>query len=45
LSKKSPELENRLKEVQSGTYDKEYKDMMKMGREELKKKYYARDSE
>jgi formate hydrogenlyase subunit 6/NADH:ubiquinone oxidoreductase subunit I len=45
LSKKSPELEKRLKEVKSGTYDKEYRDMMKMGRDELKKKYYARDSE
>ncbi len=45
LSKKSPELEKRLKEVKAGTYDKEYKEMMKMGRDELKKKYYARDSE
>jgi len=45
LSKKSPELETRLKEVKARAYNKEYKEMMKMGRDELKKKYYARDSE
>jgi len=45
LSKKSPELDQRLKEVKAGAFDKEYKQLMKMGRDELKKRYYARDSE
>jgi len=45
LSKKSPELETRLKEVKEKKYDKEYKGMLKMNRDELKKKYYARDTE
>jgi formate hydrogenlyase subunit 6/NADH:ubiquinone oxidoreductase subunit I len=45
LSKKSPELEKRLTEVKAGAYDKEYKQLMKAGRDELKKKYYARDTE
>jgi formate hydrogenlyase subunit 6/NADH:ubiquinone oxidoreductase subunit I len=45
LAKKSPELEKRLSEVKAKAYDKEYKEMMKMGRDELKKKYYARDTE
>ncbi len=45
LSKKSPELETRLKEVKEKKYDKEYKEMLKMNRDELKKKYYARDTE
>jgi Na+-translocating ferredoxin:NAD+ oxidoreductase RnfC subunit len=45
LAKKSPELEKRLNEVKARAYDREYKEMMKMGRDELKKKYYARDTE
>ena len=45
LSKKSPELEKRLKEVKGGKYDKDYKEMMSMKKDELKKKYYARDTE
>jgi formate hydrogenlyase subunit 6/NADH:ubiquinone oxidoreductase subunit I len=45
LSKKSPELDQRLKEVKAGAFDKEYQQLMKMGRDELKKRYYARDSE
>jgi len=45
LSKKSPELDQRLKEVKAGAFDKEFKQLMKMGRDELKKRYYARDSE
>lgn len=45
LAKKSPELEKRLAEVRAKAFDKEYKEMMKMGRDELKKKYYARDTE
>jgi Fe-S oxidoreductase len=45
LTKKSPELEKRLKEVASNAYDKEYNEMKNMSREELKKKYYERDME
>jgi heterodisulfide reductase subunit C len=45
LSKKSPELEKRLKEVKGGKFDKDYKEMMSMKKDELKKKYYARDTE
>jgi formate hydrogenlyase subunit 6/NADH:ubiquinone oxidoreductase subunit I len=45
LAKRSPELEKRLKEIKARAYDKEYKELMKMGRDELKKKYYARDTE
>lgn len=45
LAKNSPELEKRLKEIQAKAYDKEYKELMKMGRDELKKRYYARDTE
>jgi len=45
LSKESPELEARLKELKEKKYDKEYKELMKMDRDGLKKKYYARDTE
>lgn len=45
LSKKSPELEARLKEIKAKKFDKEYKQFMSMKQDELKKKYYARDSE
>jgi len=45
LAKKSPELELRLKEVADNVFDKEFKDMKNMSREELKKKYYERDME
>jgi formate hydrogenlyase subunit 6/NADH:ubiquinone oxidoreductase subunit I len=45
LAKRSPELEKRLKEIKARAYDREYKELMKMGRDELKKKYYARDTE
>ncbi len=45
LAKPSPELEKRLKEVKAKGYDKEYKELMKAGRDELKKRYYARDTE
>ncbi len=45
LSKKSPELEARLKEIKEKKYEKEYRELMKTSREELKKKYYARDTE
>ncbi len=45
LAKNSPELEKRLEEIRARAFDKEYKELMKMGRDELKKKYYARDTE
>ncbi|MGB8952381.1 MAG: 4Fe-4S dicluster domain-containing protein [Candidatus Aminicenantales bacterium] len=45
LSKKSSELEKRLKEVKSRKFDKEYKELMKMKKDVLKKRYYARDIE
>jgi ferredoxin len=45
LGKKSPELEKRLKEVKERKYDKEYKEILSLKRDELKKKYYARDTE
>lgn len=45
LVKKSEHLEKRIKEVKAKKYDSEYKEMMKMKKDELKKKYYARDSE
>ena len=45
LSSKSPELEQRLREVKQKKFDKEYKEFMAMAREELKKRYYARDIE
>jgi len=45
LSPPSEQLEKRLKEVKEHKYDKEYKEMMKMKKESLKKKYYDRDLE
>lgn len=45
LSKRSEHLEKRIKEVKNKKYDKEYKELMKMKKEELKKKYFARDME
>ncbi|HUU37970.1 MAG TPA: 4Fe-4S dicluster domain-containing protein [Candidatus Desulfaltia sp.] len=45
LAPKSPELEARLKEIQHKKYDKEYKELMSTKRDELKKRYYARDTE
>lgn len=45
LAPKSQELEQRLKEVKAKKFDKEYKKMMAMKRDELKKRYYARDTE
>lgn len=45
LSKESPQLDKRLKEVIEKKFDKEFKELMKMTKEELKKKYYARDIE
>jgi formate hydrogenlyase subunit 6/NADH:ubiquinone oxidoreductase subunit I len=45
LSKGSPELERRIKEVRSHKFDNEYKNLMSMKKESLKKKYYERDLE
>ncbi len=45
LSKKSPELEKRLEALKNHEYDNEYKELMNMGKEELSKKYYDRDTE
>jgi succinate dehydrogenase/fumarate reductase-like Fe-S protein len=45
LKKKSEHLDKRIEEVKSKKYDAEYKELMKMTKDELKKKYYARDNE
>lgn len=45
LSKKSEQLENRIQQVIEKKFDKEFKEMMKMAKEEIKKKYYDRDLE
>ncbi|MGB7294131.1 MAG: 4Fe-4S dicluster domain-containing protein [Candidatus Aminicenantales bacterium] len=45
LSPKSPELEKRLRDMKDKKFDKEYKELMVMNRDELKKRYYARDTE
>ncbi len=45
LSKKSEQLEKRIKDIKNHKFDKDYKEIMKMKKEELKKKYYERDLE
>jgi hypothetical protein len=45
LAPKSPELEQRLKEVKKRKFDKEYDELMSAKKDELTKKYYDRDSE
>jgi formate hydrogenlyase subunit 6/NADH:ubiquinone oxidoreductase subunit I len=45
LSKESKQLENRIKEVIEKNFDREFKQLLKMTKEELKKKYYERDME
>lgn len=45
LSKKTQQLEKRIKEIKKHLFDEEYKELMNMAEEELKKKYYSRDSE
>ena len=42
LSIKSPELKERIKEIDQGKYDKEMQKLKKMDRKELSKKYYSR---
>lgn len=43
LLPKSPELENRLKEINEGKYNKEMMELVKMDKERLKKLYYERE--
>jgi len=38
-------LEKRIKEVIERKFDREFKQLMKMTKDELKKKYYERDIE
>jgi len=45
LSKQSHQLEKRIKEVIAKKFDQEFKQLLKMNKEELKKKYYERDME
>ncbi len=45
LRQDSPELAERVKAVEDGAYEAEYAEMMAMSREDLSKRYYARDSE
>lgn len=45
LRKDSPELAERVKAVEDGVYNAEYAELMSMKREDLSKRYYARDSE
>lgn len=43
LMKKSPDLENRVKEIAEGLYDEQLKNAVAMDRAELKKVYYERE--
>ncbi len=43
LSRKSPELEKRLKEISEGKFDQEMDKLKKMGRKELSETYYKRE--
>lgn len=45
LSKKNPQLEIRIKEIEEQKYDKEFQKLMKMAKDKLKKQYYERDVE
>lgn len=45
LAPKSPELEKRLREIKKRKYDKEYESLMRMTKNDLKKRYYSRDME
>lgn len=45
LTKESKQLKKRINEIKKHKYDKEYKELMKAKKEELKEKYYARDME
>ena len=43
LSKKSPELEKSVNEIEKGKYDKELAELAKMDRKKLTEKYYSRE--
>ena len=43
LAKKSPELHDRLKEIDEGKFDKEIENLKKMPKTDLSKKYYSRE--
>ncbi|UCE26539.1 MAG: 4Fe-4S dicluster domain-containing protein [Candidatus Coatesbacteria bacterium] len=45
LSPESKEVNKRIKEVDKNAFDKEYKELMRMAEDKLKKKYYDRDME
>ena len=45
LSVKSPEVEKRLQELEDKKYEDEYKELINMDKDKLKKKYYDRDME
>lgn len=45
LSPKSEELTKRIQEVKDGVYKKEFEELMKADKDDLTKKYYARDTE
>lgn len=45
LSPKSKELEKRIREMKRNKYDKEYQDLLKTKKKDLKKIYYERDLE
>jgi formate hydrogenlyase subunit 6/NADH:ubiquinone oxidoreductase subunit I len=45
LSPESEELTKRIQEIKDGAYEEELEEMMNADKEELIKKYYARDSE
>jgi len=43
LAKKSPELEERIREIKEGVYDGEFEELESMNREKLSEKYYSRE--
>ncbi len=45
LSPKSKELEKRIREMKRNKYDKEYQELLKTKKKDLKKIYYERDLE
>jgi hypothetical protein len=45
LSKETKQLKNRINEIKEHKFDKEFTRLMEMKKDQLKKEYYARDSE
>ena len=43
LNKKSPEMEERIVEVENGKYEKDLDELVEMPREKLSKRYYERE--